>query len=463
MLPLLVGGAAESSVGQRQELGPELDPRAAVATLAREQAEWGQRIEGLAEQLAEHVARDDVGGMAVGVVADGEMVWAEGFGWSDRDARERMEPSAVFRTGSVSKTVTAMVLMRLVDRGVVGLDGPVGLYLPEMVRVRDRMPGDPEVTFRHLASHTAGLERNYREGLATPVDQWQEGVLQSLGNIAFGSVPGARYQDSPLGYGALALALERAAGRPFVQLVQTEVFDPLGMTSSSYSVVGSNLEARLATAYPNRRDGTFEAGATPRRFGGWGYTLPSGGMYSTVGDLGRLLGAIAGVPSLRILSESSRRELITVQTPGGIDPPLGPGVPRNGTRVAVFRDGDGNNIRSPEVLDPPQGLGLAIHLDRGGNQVVHMGGLVAGYTAYMAVDLETRIGVVMLRNYWRGTTELRRGALGLVAQLSTIVRGRSSFLDSVPPILVFAMALLLVGALFKPLRRMSEVPERRRR
>ena len=163
---------------------------------------------------------------------------------------------------------------------------------------------------------------------------------QSLESTAYDSVPGARYQYSNIGYGALGLALSKAAGRPFRELVQTEVFDP------------------------------------------------HGGVYSTVADLGRFLGAVAGVPGLRILSETSRQEMTSVQT--------------------------------PEETNRGYGLGLSILIDEDGDQIVGHGGSVAGYTAHMAVDPGTRIGVVLLRNYQNGATNLGRAAHGLVARLSAL-------------------------------------------
>ena len=117
----------------------------------------GRAIADFADRLTAQVAEDDVGGIAAGIMVDGDLVWARGFGWSDRYDRVPMAPSAVSRTGSISKSVTAMLLMRLVDRGVVGLDEPVERYLPEFASVNQRRPGADAVTFRHLASHTAGL------------------------------------------------------------------------------------------------------------------------------------------------------------------------------------------------------------------------------------------------------------------------------------------------------------------
>lgn len=351
-------------------------------------AGWDRALAAFAERLESDLAADGVGGIAAGVVVGGDVVWARGFGWSDRDAGTPMAPGSVSRTGSISKSITAMLLMRLVDEGVVGLDDPVADHLPELAAVRELPDGAPPVTFRMLASHTAGLERepaNMREMVSGPLELWEARVVESLANTAYDTVPGARYQYSNIGYGALGLALARAAGVPFMELVQREVFDPLGMTSSTFVAVGGELEPRLATGYVNGRDGSLDAEAPRREHAGRGYKVPNGGIYSTVADLGRFLGAVAGVPGLTILGEEARREMITVQT--------------------------------PESPDEGYGFGLSIDTGEDGLTVVGHGGSVAGYTAYMAVDPESGVGVVLLRNYQRGRTNLGAAARELIAEL----------------------------------------------
>ena len=360
-----------------------VDPAAAMQDPA-----WDRAIASFAETLAAEVAADGVGGIAAGVVVDGDLVWARGFGWSEREGRVPMAPGAVSRTGSISKSITAMLLMRLVDRGVVRLDDPVERYLPEFSAVRNLPPGSPPVTLRLLASHTAGLERepaNVEEMVSGPLELWEERVVESLRNTAFDTVPGARYQYSNIGFGALGLALSRAAGEPFMELVQSEVFDPLGMTGSSFVVVGSELEPRLATGYVNGRDGVIDAETPWREHAGRGYKVPNGGVYSTVADLGRVLGAVAGVPGLRILTDASRAEMTRIQT--------------------------------PESDRSGYGIGLSIDIADNGFTLVGHGGSVAGYTAYMALNPESGVGVVLLRNYQRGETNLGQAAEDLITEL----------------------------------------------
>lgn len=353
-------------------------------TLARA-ATWDEALDAFAEKLTGDVAADAVGGIAAGVAVDGDLVWAQGFGYADRDARTPMRASAVSRVGSISKSVTAVLMMRLVDQGVIALDDPVERYLPEVRGFADARPGVGPITFRQIASHTAGLIREPRwpEAVVGPIELWEERVLESIPLTAFDTVPGARYQYSNIGFGTLGLALSRAAGRPFMALAQEEIFQPLGMTASTF--VMGDLEARVATGYGNSRDGGIDADQPAREHAGRGYKVPNGGVYSTLADLGRFMGAMSGVPGLRILSEESRREALTVQT--------------------------------PEDPDTGYGLGFFVAVDDEGRTIAGHGGSVAGYTANIQFDPDARIGVVLLRNYNVGRTNLGQVAVALVEAL----------------------------------------------
>lgn len=370
VLGLLLAGVPSPSGAQTATVGAGWDP-----LLAR-----------FAESLERDVREDGVGGIVAGVAVDGDLVWARGFGWSDRELRVPMGTAALSRTGSISKSVTAVLMMRLVDRGLVALDEPVERHLPEVGGFAEARPAAAPITFRQLASHTAGLIREPRlEGAASgPIEGWEEKVLASIPRTAFDSTPGARYQYSNIGFGVLGLALSRAAGRPFIELVEEEVFRPLGMTGSTF-VVGPELEPRLAAGYANGRDGSIDATTPALEHAGRGYKVPNGGVYSTVADLGRFAGAMSGVPGLRILSEASRREMLAVQTPE--DPARG------------------------------YGLGFTVELGDDGRLLASHGGSVSGYTAHLAFDPDAGVAVVLLRNYGSGATDLGRAARGLLREL----------------------------------------------
>jgi CubicO group peptidase (beta-lactamase class C family) len=368
LAPTPVAGQASTPAA-----GPATLPEAALAAFG--------------EALARDVAADDVGGIVAGVAVDGDLVWARAFGWADRDLRIPLRTSAISRTGSISKSVTALLLMRLVDQGVVGLDDPAARHLPELRGLEDPGGGVPEITLRQLASHTSGLIREPRlQGAAEgPVEGWQAKVLASIPATGFAHAPGEAYLYSNIGFGILGLALERAAGRPFMELVEEEIFRPLGMTGSTF-VVDAELAPRLAAGYRNDARGGVDAEAPAREHLGRGYKVPNGGVYASVADLGRFAGAVGGTPGLRLLTEASRREMLRIQT--------------------------------PEDRERGYGLGFTVRQEEDGRCVVSHGGSVAGYTAHLALDPGSGVAVILLRTYQSGATSLGGAATGLLAALT---------------------------------------------
>jgi CubicO group peptidase (beta-lactamase class C family) len=344
------------------------------------------------EQLKLDVEQDGVGAVTAAVMIGDSLVWARAFGWVDREAERAAEIETIYRTGSISKTFTAVLFMRLVERGTVGLDDPVVTYLPEF----ELLDGPPEevrsITLRQLASHTGGLirEPGLEHAAAGPIDRWESKVLQSIPITSLQSTPGAEYSYSNIGFGILGLALSRAANRPFMELVREFVFDPLEMRSSTF-VVPPGLESRLAVGYANRPDGSVNAELPALEHSGRGYKVPNGGVYSMVEDLGQFMAGLSGSSATELLSADSRREMLAVQT--------------------------------PESPSRGYGLGLSLRTTETGIWLAGHGGSVAGYNAYMVFDPDSKIGVVLLRNYNRGETNLGRAASGLLEELARGVRG----------------------------------------
>jgi CubicO group peptidase (beta-lactamase class C family) len=339
-------------------------------------------INELRKDLQAVVAADDVGSIMAALVVGDSVVWSEGFGWADRKKKTPATAETIYRIGSISKTFTAAVLAQLVDRKVVALDDPVEKYFPEIRGLDKPRPGASPITFRHLASHTAGIirEPNLSGAASGPIADWEAKVLASIPATSFDTVPGARYAYSNIGYGILGLALSRAAKSPFMKLVEDGIFKPLGMTSSTF-IIGDQLRPFLSTGYG---PGTSED--TPaREHLGRGYKVPNGGIYTTVTDLARFMGALMGA-GRPILSDTMRRAMLTKQTPGAT-----PGS---------------------------YGLGLQLTARPGEPINAGHGGAVAGYTCAMAFDPEAKVGVILLRNYM-GQMSLDRAAQQMLRGLVT--------------------------------------------
>jgi CubicO group peptidase (beta-lactamase class C family) len=343
------------------------------------------------ERIRADVEADGIASITLGVQIGDSLVFARSFGFADRARGIEARPDMLYRIGSISKTFTAVLLADLVEDGFLALDDPVRDALPAVESFQGMPEGSAPITFRQMGSHTAGLVREPAlRGAATgPIELWEQRIFASIPATAFQDPPGARYSYSNIGFGVLGLAVARAAGGSFMDLVRDRIFAPLGMERTTF-VVDTSLAPYLTAGHANRRDGTVDVEGPAREHDGRGYKVPNGGIYSTAGDLGRFMAALwGGEPTMLI--PASLAEMTRVQTPED---------PLNG-----------------------YGLGLTISTDEAGRRTVGHGGSVAGYTAQMTFDPDARIGVVLLRNYGSGATNLSRTASELLNALRAGSRG----------------------------------------
>ena len=352
-------------------------------------------INAFAQEIAAEVATDSVGAISTAVFRGDQVLWAQGFGWADPENRVPAGIRTIYRTGSISKSITAVLLADMVEEGVLQLDDAVELVLPEVAHFGAAPEGIGPITFRQLASHTAGLIREPDlEGAATgPIEEWEYKILSSIHHTRYFTMPGSAYRYSNIGYGVLGYALQRATGTSFMELVRTRIFEPLGMHSSTF-IISPALQNRLAVGFSDRSyQGSEETRPDPElpalEHAGRGYKVPNGGVYSTVADLATLAAAVMGRTDLELLQPASRNEMMQVQTPPG----------------ATTTYGLGFSI--DEVLLPS---GITVSF-------VGHGGSVAGYTAYLVFEPDSGYGTVLLRNYNSGATNLGESGNALLAAL----------------------------------------------
>ena len=231
--------------------------------------------------LFEDYSVDESPGAAVMVIEDGEILFKGGFGLADIESGAPITPESAFRLASVSKQFTAMAIMILSERGQLGYDDALTLYLPELERFGN------DVTLRHLLTHTGGLPDYYDDleeavGDSLPDTEQAMEFLAGWGEAVFPA--GDRYEYSNPGYEMLALVVERLSGQDFGRFLEDNIFAPLGM-KDTVTVVRDNSEPEIrnrALGY-SRADGSFvlDDDHVLNRI------LGSGGIYSTVEDLAR--------------------------------------------------------------------------------------------------------------------------------------------------------------------------------
>lgn len=179
-----------------------------------------------ARTLVRAAARRGVG-IGVAVIQDGEALWVEGVGWSDREAGSPVDPTGTrFRIYSVAKPMTAAAAGRLMERGVLDPNAPVQSYVP------DFPAHDPPITTMQLATHTSGI-RHYADGAEAAGTRHCESVADALpifANDPLVHPPGAGETYSSWGFVLLSAVVAGAADTGFVPAMSALVFEPAGMT-----------------------------------------------------------------------------------------------------------------------------------------------------------------------------------------------------------------------------------------
>lgn len=184
--------------------------------------------------IARTMAVQNIPGLSVAVEIDGTIVWSEGFGFADLENNLKVTPATRFRIASVSKPITAAAMARLYEQGKLDLDAPVQKYLPEF-------PSKGVViTARQLVGHLSGV-RHLRRDPDPEKDEFYDrkvyckNVTEGVNRFQADPLdfaPGTKFGYSSKGFVLLSAMLEKASGLEFTELMQKEVYGPLGMPST---------------------------------------------------------------------------------------------------------------------------------------------------------------------------------------------------------------------------------------
>lgn len=211
------------------------------------------------------------------VAEQGQIIYKSGFGMADNNWDIENKPSTKFRLASVSKQFTAMLTMQLVSQGQLELDTPVSTYLPDYPRkVAD------SITVHHLLTHTSGLPNytsfpDYRDIMRKGASP--EELVKFFADSTLQFHPGERFSYSNSGYALLGYIMETITGESYADLLNKQIFEPLGMHNSGYAV-GGEIIRNMASGYNN--NGTRLLNSSYINLSA-AYT--AGGIYSTVEDM----------------------------------------------------------------------------------------------------------------------------------------------------------------------------------
>jgi CubicO group peptidase (beta-lactamase class C family) len=323
----------------------------AAGALARQRPNVAARVDAV---FASWTAQTP--GCAVGVAIDGQPALGRAYGMADLEHDVAITPETIFEAGSVSKQFTAAAVLRLAREGKLSLDDSVRKYVPELPDY-----GSP-LLLRHMLNHTSGL-RDW--GSVAGIGGWPRTtrvhthahVLEIVGRQkALNFTPGTRWSYTNTGFNLAAIIVERVSGTSFQEFTRTRLFQPLGMTHTSWRDDYTRVVKGRAIAYSSH-DGAYHTDMPFENVYG------NGGLLTTVGDLLKWNEHFAAPGDGDPLSVAEQ------QTPGR------------------FIDGRPHGYA----------LGLFVGRYKGLREIYHSGS-TAGYSAFLTRFPDARVSVAVLCN-----------------------------------------------------------------
>lgn len=355
-------------------------------------------LDGLDEEIERAMARLGVPGLALGVVKNGEVVLARGYGWRDAERELPVTPRTLFAIGSSSKAFTTFVLATLADEGRFDFDEPLRAYLPGF-RLADDMV-TLHATTLDAVTHRTGLPRHDLVWYNAP-DLTTATVLERLPHLEFNFGFRERYQYNNLMFLVAGRVAEEVGGASWEELVQARIFDPLGMTASLFSAAEAHERedvaltyapddaerkaAKRAAAAAGDEDGTEGAGGAAGADGAFTYHRipfrdirnvgPAGGIMSNVEDMLRWVELHLGDGAFR------GERLVSAATLAHLHSP-----------VTVM-----GRAAGPHASLGAYAPGWMVDMYRGHNRVQH-GGAIDGYICEVVLFPDDGLGIVAFAN-----------------------------------------------------------------
>jgi N-acyl-D-amino-acid deacylase len=354
------------------------------ATGAAEMAPWpqlappitgdaGPGLESFDKAVLAMMDRHGIPGGALAIAKNGKLVYAKGFGWADLARKIIVEPNTLFGLGSLSKPITAMAILLLVERGQLDLDDRVydvlkHIRLPPTIRIDPRVK---TITIRQLLNHTGGWDRAVKgdpinwspqiaRAMRLPLPLTDQQFIAYMWSVPLDFTPGTKFQYSNVGYIMLGEVVEAVSGQKYETFVREQVLKPMG----------------IKKAILNAGKRSYQPGEVRRYLAGNGIMLPpmdvpmlqaAGGWEVSAPDMVRFLTALDGSRGKKFLDDKIYRQMVALPPPpvkpradGNYNGLGWPTVSRAGKSFGYFHDGNYDGVRAFMKCSPARGVNWAL-------------------------------------------------------------------------------------------------------
>jgi CubicO group peptidase (beta-lactamase class C family) len=279
------------------------------------------RLSKIPIQLKSFVEQGSIAGAVTLIARRGTVVSLEAGGYQDLETKKPMRADAIFDIRSITKPITAIGIMILIEDGKLTLNDPIDNYLPEFRATgKTQRPSNP-ITIRHLLTHTAGMpfDRPLEiQDVTIKRDRSLADVVTILSKQEPEVEPGTQFRYYSGGFAILGRIIEVVSGKPFEQFIRERIFEPLGM-KDSFFFLPAEKRSRVASIY-RLQDGKLSKWEELESYTkNAKYPGPEFGMYSTASDLASLCQMMLNGGTFkgrRVLSRMSVETMTTNQTLG---------------------------------------------------------------------------------------------------------------------------------------------------
>jgi len=315
-----------------------------------------ERIEAKADALLdEYIALKDFVGVSAGIFYQDRVIWTGGAGYRDLKNKQAATHEMRHRIASITKPMTAIAIMQLVEKGQLDLDVPIQTYFKDYPR-----SDKGELTLRHLLQHVGGVPyyKNRKEGFPSMHFNSLEEAVALFKDRPLLHQPGTAYLYTTYGYTLLGAILEKVTGQSYADYMSENIWTPAGMKNTHLEIFGQSYPNQ-AQLYKKTKKGTFTADKQTDL----SLKYPGGGLLSTVDDL---LHFGQAVLDHQLITEESLEQM----------------------RIPAEVEWKGT----------PYGMGWYVVDDPVYGRIVRHGGSQSGTSTYLSIFLDQRFVVAVLAN-----------------------------------------------------------------
>lgn len=262
---------------------------------------YSDKIEKAQEIANEFLKSKQIPGMSISASKNGELIWSEGFGYSNVKTKQKVSPSVTqFRIASISKSLCAAALAKLVDDGKLDFDSSIYKYIPDFPKKKY------DFTVRQVGGHIAGVRHykgnefilNKKMTIVEGLDIFKDSPLKFK--------PGSDYSYSTYGWNLLSVVVQNVANTEFNKYMKETIFDPLKMSSTSLGLSDMDMPNRTQF-YIKTNAGMIKLGVPVSNE----HKVAGGGFIATSEDLVKFGNEVIAP---KLLNKSSVRELVKAQS-----------------------------------------------------------------------------------------------------------------------------------------------------